>query len=96
MLYPRAKTIRLLTRNNILDRPITNGRTTVAGMMVTADRGRRDTRERKTMSENTGRTKSQDEDAIDPDGDPELRNPRDERDADREDVVDEVVNPYNT
>ena len=65
-------------------------------MMVTADRGRRDTRERKTMSENTGRTKSQDEDAIDPDGDPELRNPRDERDADREDVVDEVVNPYNT
>lgn len=61
------------------------------------------------MSDDTGRTNPQDEVAIDPDGDPERRNPRDERDTDREDIVDadgedvvdadgdlEVVNPYNT
>ena len=53
------------------------------------------------MSEDTGRTSPQDEDAIDPDGDPDLRNPRDDRDVDRENVVDpdgdpEIVNPYNT
>lgn len=48
------------------------------------------------MSENTGRTNPQDQDAIDADGDPERRTSRDERDGDRENVVDEVVNPDNT
>jgi hypothetical protein len=53
------------------------------------------------MSGSTGRTDPHDEDAIDPDGDPELRNPRDERDVDHEDTTDpdtdpDIVNPRDT
>ncbi len=53
------------------------------------------------MSGSTGRTDPHDEDVIDPDGDPEFRNPRDEREVDHEDTTDagtdpDIVNPRDT
>jgi len=45
------------------------------------------------LSGSTERTDPHDEDAIDPDGDPEFRNPGDERDVDHEDTTDPDLDP---
>lgn len=47
------------------------------------------------MSESTGRPDPLDEDTVDPDGDPELMNPRDDRQVDDEQATDPDTDPDN-
>lgn len=47
------------------------------------------------MSESTGSAEPNDEGYVDPDGDPELMNPRDDRQVGDEDAVDPDTDPAN-